>query len=178
MSDEPRLIQRARAGDRDAFRCIVEHHKQHVYSTAYQVLGSHDDADDVTQEVFLYAYRRLEDFRGQARLSTWLYRITVNYCLQRVRRRRATSSLEAANEMAAATREPSDEASAAEALQAVSGAIDALPPRQRVVVVLHLLQGLPLEEVAGIMRIPSATARWRLHQARKSLKRELARFIE
>src|SRR4029453_17776796 len=82
--DEPALVAACLAGRTDAFDLIVERHRRPVYQLCYRYVGNHEDASDLAQDVFLRAYRGLRNFRGQSSLSTWLYRIAVNVCLNRV----------------------------------------------------------------------------------------------
>jgi RNA polymerase sigma-70 factor (ECF subfamily) len=83
-ADERALVEACLAGHRDAFAPIVERHQRHVYQLCYRFVGNHEDASDLTQDVFIRAYRGLKNFKGQSSLGTWLYRIGVNVCLNRV----------------------------------------------------------------------------------------------
>jgi RNA polymerase sigma-70 factor (ECF subfamily) len=178
---ERALLERARAGDQDAFGVIVREHQRQVYALALRMLRDPEEASEATQEVFLAAWQGLRGFRGDARFATWLYRIAYNYCLRLVAHRRRDAALQA--ELSAAyAREnrPERTQSAASALDAehemretVRGEIAKLPQKYRVVVVLRHLQELSYEEIAEVMRVPIGTVKTHLFRARAMLKERL-----
>lgn len=144
------------------------------------MLGSAAEAEEIAQEVFLRVHRAIGEFRGEARLSTWLYAITSRLCLNRLasgarRRERADEALIDVT--------PSGDADAADALErgeletALHQAIAGLPEDRRIVVVLRDLEGLSYEEIAAALDLESGTVRSRLHRARMDLKAKLERFL-
>ncbi len=181
------LVRRAKAGDRDAFRGLVERYRGRVYGIARGMTGNHGDADDVAQETFIKAYRKLGDFEGQSAIYTWLYRIAVNSALDLLRRKSRRGELgldrsieEAERRLAAARKGPPDgaaEAGAAELRRAVAGGLAELPARHRAVLVLHDIEGMPHEEISRILGCPPGTVRSRLHYARARMQRKLKDFI-
>lgn len=178
---ERALLDRARAGDQDAFAAIVRDHQRQVYALALRMLRDPEEASEATQEVFLAAWQGLRGFRGDARFATWLYRIAYNYCLRLVAHRRRDATLQAELSAASARENrPERTQSAASALDAehemretVRGEIAKLPQKYRVVVVLRHLQELSYEEIAEVMRVPIGTVKTHLFRARAMLKERL-----
>ena len=174
------LLERIRAGDGAAFDQIVDRYERRVFAIAVRICRHHEDARDVTQDVFVTALRSLGSFRGDAQLSTWLHRVTVNASLDLVRRRqrREGPDLEEIGERPAS--EPGPEVAAIESVRAreVHRALGRIPPDQRAVIALHDLQGLDYSEVADALEVPVGTVKSRLHRARLALARELAHLKE
>ncbi len=173
-------------GDTNAFEELVERYKNRIYNLAYRMLGNPDDAYDLTQEVFLLLVRNLPSFRGEARFSTWLYRVVLNACYDRARKSRNHLSLQEspgedlpelgetlADEDAVS---PEENMEKAEIRSRVQEAISKLPPKFREVVVLHDIQGYDYREVAEILGISLGTVKSRLNRARNKLARELSGF--
>ncbi|GIX05760.1 MAG: hypothetical protein KatS3mg115_0163 [Candidatus Poribacteria bacterium] len=159
-----------------AFRELVVKHRERVYRVARQMVGSHEDADDVVQEVFCRTFERLEQFRGDAALTTWLYRATVNAALNHLRARNRRLQflrrwVHRANRPALPS--PHSKVEWDEMREQVREAIEALSPRLRAVVVLADLEGLSAPEVARILQIPEGTVRSRLYAARRQLRERL-----
>ncbi len=185
-ADERHLVERARRGDRTAFRAIVEVHQERVYRLALGLTRNEHDAEDVVQEVFLRAYRSLDAFRGDARLSTWLYRITVNTAHAAARRRsvRATDplttddgiELPVAEGRPAANPERALESRAAGA--AIRAAVSRLSEAERTVFVLRHEADLPLAEIARATGRAGGTVRNLLFRALRKLRRELAVYAD
>jgi RNA polymerase sigma-70 factor (ECF subfamily) len=176
---EAELVARLRRGDRRAFEDLVIAYQHRVFGVAVRMLGNRAEAEEIAQETFLRAHRALPEFRGEARLGTWLYAIASRLCLNRLAspdRRLARGDDDA---LAAA---PSHEPDAAAALErseldaAVRDAIAALPEERRIVVILRDLEGLSYEEIAEVLALEPGTVRSRLHRARMDLKAKLERF--
>ena len=172
MTSDEELVERCRAGDRDAFKLLFERHRDSVYNLAFGISHSPETAEDITQEVFVKAYVGLSGFRGRARFKTWLYRIAVNQSL----RARSVGSRRADKEqpmedviLPSHEPEPGDAAERSEIERRVRGAIRELPPVQRAVVSLRYIEGLDLAEVAEIMGSPLGTVKSRVHHALKSM---------
>ena len=170
----------AQQGDQEAFAVLVRQHQRQVYQLAVRMLRNEDEASEATQEVFLAAWQHLRSFRGDARLATWLYRITYNHCLKVAESRRRDH--EAREALAAASREgqPASPLSAALALAAerdvqatVRQQIDQLPQKYKRALVLRHLQDLSYEEMADVMRVPIGTVKTQLFRARALLKERL-----
>ena len=171
------ILQRARKGDSAAFEEIVRAHEKTVYNLALRTLGNREDAEDAVQETFLKAYMALSGFRGESRLSVWLYRIASNVCTDCLRRRRETVSLSAEDENGERELEIEDTrfdpAAAAEksALRdAVREAMDALPDASRRVLLLREIGGLSYDEIAQMLEINVGTIKSRISRGREKLR--------
>lgn len=150
--DEAGLIQACLAGRSGAFDLIVERHRRNVYQLCYRFVGNHEDASDLSQEVFLRAYRGLGAFRGGSSLGTWLYRIGVNLCLNRVSRKTSpTETLDARQHIDTRSESASDKVLREERGVQVRQAIAALPPKQRATLILRMYHELSHEEIAGVL---------------------------
>jgi RNA polymerase sigma-70 factor (ECF subfamily) len=178
MADEPRLIARAVAGETAAFRALYERHRTDVARLVYRMLGARSDLEDVIQEVFIQAYKSLKDFRGQAKFSTWLHRVTVNVVLmhRRSARSRPVFADEPPGDPVLRSDElgPDEDAERRERVRAFGRLLDRLAEKKRLVFVLHELEGLPPSEIATIVGAPVLTVRTRLFYARRELETMLA----
>jgi RNA polymerase sigma-70 factor (ECF subfamily) len=174
------LLARFRAGDSAAFNEIVDRYERRVFAIAVRICRHHEDARDVTQDVFVTALKSLSTFRGDAQLATWLHRVTVNASLDLVRRRgrREGPGLEEVGDRP--TSEPGPESVAIESVRAreVHLALGRIADDQRAVIVLHDLQGLDYAEVAAALEVPVGTVKSRLHRARLALAKQLGHLKE
>ncbi len=172
---ERSLVERAQAGDRDAFEMLVRQKVDAVYRTAYAILGNAADAQDATQETFIAAWRSLPRLREPERFAAWLGRITTNACRMALRHKRSVREIpmEVDDDRAAlASYEPPD-GSVADA-QTFDRAFERLPVEQRALLVAHHLDGRPLADIALELEVPLGTVKSRLHTARAALERSLA----
>jgi RNA polymerase sigma-70 factor, ECF subfamily len=161
------LVRRARGGDVDAYEVLVRRHRRRIFRIALRMLGDRDEAEDVTQDVVIQVWLSLTSFSGASAFTTWLYRIVVNRCLNRVRRMPVTRPVLDDDPPAVAGAE--ETVIANERLQATVAAIAELPPDQRAVLVLHQLEGLSYRQVAAVVGISEDAVRGRLHRARRAL---------
>jgi RNA polymerase sigma-70 factor (ECF subfamily) len=151
------IVAACLAGEREAFGLLVERHQRHVYQLCYRFVGNHEDASDLAQDVFIRAYRGLNGFKGQASLGTWLYRIGVNVCLNKVGaktpRPDALDPLLAASDerIASGLESATDIVLREERAGQVRAAIAKLPKTQRATLILRVYHELPHEEIAGIL---------------------------
>ncbi|MCG8422522.1 MAG: sigma-70 family RNA polymerase sigma factor [Proteobacteria bacterium] len=175
------LVARAKSGDQAAFGELVRRYRQRIFALALHLTGNESEADDVTQEVFLRAYRALDSFEGRSAFFTWLYRMAVNRSLnaRRDRKRRGETTIDDPRvERAVAVDAQGNPARAAELRQTYAillAAMDRLPPPMRTSVVLVALQGLSHAEAAIVQKCSPGTVAWRLHEARQRLRRSMAR---
>ena len=179
-SDEPALVARLRAGDGQAFEELVRGYQHRVFGVAVRMLGNAAEAEEVAQEVFLRAYRAIADFRGEAKLSTWLYAIASRLCLTRLgsgERSAVRQGEEALARLANGHASPAAALERSELEAALHRAIGELDEERRLVVVLRDLEGLAYEEIAAALDLPIGTVRSRLHRARMDLKEKLERFF-
>ncbi len=187
--DDRDLIERSRGGDVAAFDLLVRRYEKQVYSTAYRLTGSYDDASDIAQEAFLRAWNNLRSFRGDAAFSTWIFRIATNIFLDERKRARSRPQRSLEDVMALeenmVTRQfedtgpsPQDRIEMRERQEVLERAILSLPEAQRVMVVLYHTQERSYEEIAEIMNLPMGTVKSRLNRARLALKNRLAPAAE
>jgi RNA polymerase sigma factor (sigma-70 family) len=173
MTDE-QVVDRVRGGEPRLFAELVARHQDAVHATALRLLGDASDAEDTAQEAFLKAFRGLEGFRGDAKFSTWLYRITVNLCADHARRRRRpdrrTHSIDVAGELPDGRMDTEGGLLASEERRAVERAVLGLEERYRSIVVLHYYQKLSYEEIATVLGMPLKTVETRLYRARRMLR--------
>ena len=177
------LVARTIGGDADSFNELIHRWERPIYALAYRQLRREEDARDVCQETFLRAYRALHGFRGQAKFSSWLYRIALNLCRDWMRRERRTPVVQAPEDVdlmdLAAAREPSesieDRVGRHDLTRAVERAMALLPEEQRTAIVLKEYQGLTFQEIADLLGCPLSTVKTRLYQGLTVLRRELAR---
>jgi RNA polymerase sigma-70 factor, ECF subfamily len=181
-SDEE-LVTRSIGGDLDSFNQLVLRWERPIYALAYRVIGREEDARDVCQETFLRAFRALNGFRGQAKFSSWLYRIALNLCRDWVRRERRTPVVQAPDDLdtleLSAVREPTastDELVARRELtRIVERAMAKLPEDQRTAIILKEYHELTFQEIADLVGCPLSTVKTRLYQGLAVLRRELAK---
>ncbi|MGI9107146.1 MAG: RNA polymerase sigma factor [Pyrinomonadaceae bacterium] len=182
-SDE-QIVELVLAGDADAFGELVRRWERRIFALAYGILGREEDARDATQETFIAAFRNLRNFRGEAKVSSWLHRIAVNQCITRRRRAgvRAENSLEAEQEAggekfaAPAHASPARQAEGRERTQAVRRAVAALPPELREVIVMKEFEELTFQEIADTLAVPLSTVKSRLYTALKQLRLRLEKY--
>jgi RNA polymerase sigma-70 factor (ECF subfamily) len=174
MADEERLIARAAADDRAAFRELYNRHRSDVARLVYRMLGGRGDLEDVIQEVFVQVHRSLKDFRGQSKFSTWLHRVTVNVVLmhRRAARSRPVFADEPLGEVLAQGGDagPDEDAERRERVRAFGRLLDRLADKKRIVFVLHELEGISPSEIAKIVGAPVLTVRTRLFYARREIE--------
>jgi RNA polymerase sigma-70 factor (ECF subfamily) len=165
------------------FAEIVEKHAGFVYNVAYRMMGNQHDAEEVAQDAFLSAYRARDRFRGDAQPTTWLYRITVNAALMRLRkdkRRKEMTVPEEAQEDAPSTdwtQSPVATAMNSELGERIQQAIDRLPPDLKAAVVLRDMQSLSNEEAAEVLDISVSALKARLHRGRVALRQDLSEYL-
>ena len=179
-ADAPGFLERLRAGDARAFEELVASHQHRVFGVALRMLGSAAEAEEMAQEAFVRAHRSLAEFRGEAKLSTWLYAIVSRLCLNRLAsgdRRAVRHGEEVLLRVADPRGGPDAGAERGELEAALHRAIAELPEERRVVVVLRDLEGLSYEEIASALGLELGTVRSRLHRARTDLKEKLERFL-
>jgi RNA polymerase sigma-70 factor, ECF subfamily len=172
--DDGALVRACHAGRRDAFDVLVERHRRQVYQLCFRFAGNHEDASDLTQEVFVRAYRALRSFRGQSALSTWLYRIGVNVCLNRASVKAPRFEPIESFERVDGRVEPADVGlMRRETAQRVRRAITRLPPKQRATLILRTYQELPHGEIAGILGSSVGAVKANFFHALANLKKLL-----
>jgi RNA polymerase sigma-70 factor, ECF subfamily len=184
------LVRRFKEGDRSAFGEIVRRYQDRVYTMCVRWMGDREVAQEVAQDVFLALFRSLGSFRGDAQLSTWVYRVVINHCKNRklYRRRRQMDQhepLEGEANDDGPSRQIADEGPgtdaalhASQASELVQQGLDALDEEQRRIIVLREMQDLSYEEIAELLELPRGTVKSRLHRARCELAAVLSRKID
>jgi RNA polymerase sigma-70 factor, ECF subfamily len=180
LTDEE-LVARSVGGDTDCFNQLIKRWERPIYALAYRTLGREEDARDVCQETFLRAFRALDGFKGQAKFSSWLYRIALNLCRDWLRRERRAPVVAAPDgvdlvELAGEGEgvERVDESVARRDLsRAVARAMRSLPEDQRTAIVLKEYHGLTFQEISELLGCPLSTVKTRLYQGLTVLRREL-----
>jgi len=189
---EHSLLRRLRDRDENAFRELLDSHRDRVFNITFRMLGNRAEAEDVAQEVFITVFKTIETFREEAKFSTWLYRVAVNHCKNRIKylaRRHdrdrdeldeTSSGANGATTGAIGAPAPASPDRALEGAQMeklVQDAIATLDEDQRVVVVLRDVEDLSIEEICEITGLPDGTVKSRLHRARLVLRKKLQRHV-
>ena len=179
IADETELIRRCRLGERSAQEQLYRRHRRQVAATLYRVLGQRGELDDLVQEVFVIAFRGLGRFRGDARLSTWLYRICVNVALAKIRSKsRRPPAVPMSNAiletMESSPPSPEQVLAQNQERDRVYRALEEMPPKKRLVLYLHEIEGLDLKEIAYIVDAHPVTIRTRLFYARREFYKIVA----
>jgi RNA polymerase sigma-70 factor (ECF subfamily) len=178
------LIRKLRERDEKAFREIVEEYGDRVYNLTYRMLGNREEAEDVSQEVFITVFKSIESFRGDSKFSTWLYRIAINHCKNRIKylarrhdRDQSEYDEEALREEAAGATAPAPaprpdkQLEGLELEQIMQRCIATLEEEHRLLIVLRDVEDLSYEEICAITNLPTGTVKSRLHRARMALKK-------
>jgi RNA polymerase sigma-70 factor (ECF subfamily) len=184
--EEADLLARARKGDTSAFGALVRRYQRRVYAAALHLTGNHHDADDVAQEAFIRAFRGLASFDGRADFFTWLYRITINTALNRLRSTRRSKALQQAGTVEAAQvggrpeglgaphLAPDEQAALTQEVRETLAAMAELSPTLRVTLMMATVEQLGHKQIAAILGIPEGTVAWRVNEARRLLRARLA----
>jgi RNA polymerase sigma-70 factor (ECF subfamily) len=178
--DDREVIEACQRGEPDAFAALFEAHKNRVYSIALRYAGDEAEAMDIAQETFLKLLSHIQEFRGEARFQSWLYRMVVNSCLDRKRgRRRLVPFMEDLFNVFTDTRESALQGMVrTEKNERVQRAVSGLPPDQRIVVVLRYTEGLSYDQISEVLGCSTGTIASRLNRAHKALERRLAGIQE
>ena len=169
------LISRARDGDREAFGALVEQYRDNVYRLAYRMCGNAYDADEAAQEAFVAAWRALPNFRGDAKFSTWLYRLTTNAAIDVMRREKRHQTVGDGEmiEVADDADSPQETVERTEQQEAVQEALATLSEEYREVLLLRYMEELDYAEIAEVLQLPSGTVKSRINRAKAALKAAL-----
>jgi RNA polymerase sigma-70 factor (ECF subfamily) len=173
-ADDRALVQAFCAGEREAFDVIVVRHRRQVYQLCYRFVNNHEDASDLAQDVFVRAFKGLRNFKGDASLATWLYRVAVNACLNRVSSKKpAAAPLEEAAHVDGRARSPLDDVLREERADVVRRAIAKLPPKQRATLMLRVYQECSHEEIATALGSTVGAVKANFFHALGNLRRML-----
>ncbi len=169
---EQALVSAAASGDEGAFAQILEAHRDMIYTICYRTLGNNEDAEEAFQDTFVSAYRNLPSFRGDSKLSTWLYRIAVNRCRdflssRRARQDRQTTSMDDESDLRARL---SADTGAEDAAETVTEALAFLSDEYRTAINLHCIMGYSYDEAGDIMGVPGGTVKTYVHRGKNMLR--------
>ncbi|MFS0724364.1 RNA polymerase sigma factor SigW [Paenibacillus sp. 1P07SE] len=184
---EARLARMAIKGDQQAFAELVGLYQDKLYHMAYRMLNNRQEAEDVVQEAFLRVYNNLERYDENMKFSTWIYRIATNLCIDRLRKRKPSYSLDAESSefegldgysmIPSDHRTPESETLLSETQQIIHQAMATLPPKYKTVMVLRYLQELSLQEIGDALGMPVTTVKTRVHRGREFLRKKLERTL-
>lgn len=188
---ERSLLRRLRDRDERAFRELIDDHRDRVFNITYRMLGNRAEAEDVAQEVFITVFKTIESFREESKFSTWLYRVTVNHCKNRIKylARRHDRDRDELDETSQATNgavtgapvraaQPDKALASLQMEKLLQQAIADLDDDQRAVVILRDVEDLSIEEICEITGLPDGTVKSRLHRARLVLRKKMQRHVE
>jgi RNA polymerase sigma-70 factor (ECF subfamily) len=175
------LLEKARKGDVDAFEMLIREHERKAFNIAYRFLKNADDAEDITQEAFLRAFRSIKKFKGQSSFSTWLYRIINNTCIDfvRAKQNKITDSIdktiqydneELELQIPGDQNDPVDMAETAEISQLMQSMLALLPDDQKMAIILRDIQGFSYQEISEITGVGMGTVKSRINRGRMALK--------
>jgi RNA polymerase sigma-70 factor, ECF subfamily len=178
------VVSRARTGDPDAFRLLVERHSQPIFRVAYRMTGNEHDADDVVQEAFLRAYRQIDSFEERANFGTWLHRIAINCALDLLRARGRMDRYYGGDpedaEMSGTIRIDAEQdrlLMSAELRKEVAAAMERLSGNERTAFVLRHFEGMPVEEIGKTLGIQVNAAKHTIFRAVRKLRQSLEPFV-
>jgi RNA polymerase sigma-70 factor (ECF subfamily) len=172
LSDEAAVLA-VRAGNRDAFRTLVERYSRAVFRLGYRMTGNEQDAEDVVQEAFLRAFKQLNRYESRSSFSTWLYRIAANYSLDLIRARKSSDSVDDVT-LRETTAGPERLYESAEVQRTLDSALESLTQQERTAFVLRHYEGLSIEEIGGTLGINNNAAKHSVFRAVQKLRKALA----
>jgi RNA polymerase sigma-70 factor (ECF subfamily) len=166
-------IARAKAGDSDGFRALVERHSRSVFRLAYRMTGNESDAEDIVQETFLRAYRQLNRYESRSSFSTWLYRIAANCSVDLIRARKVRQPVEVPETLQATDPQPDRMLFSSQVQQRVAEAMNELSGQERTAFVLRHFEGLSIDEISASLGVGSNAAKHAIFRAVQKLRRAL-----
>ncbi len=182
--DENKLIERASGGDPAAFNRLMEIHEKRMYAVALRMCGNREDAQDCLQEAMLRVYRAISNFKGQSSFGTWVYRITMNTCLDELRRKKNKQNTSLDN-MLDQGWAPTDESSSPEKKvmqnemrQSIANSIRDLPEDMRSAIIMRDVHGYSYDEIADMLNVNVGTIKSRISRGREKLREKLSNFSE
>ena len=172
------IIARVMRGDKEQFRVLISRHKEKVRNLVYLTIGSAESVDDLSQEVFIKVFRKLDRFKGESKFTTWLYRITVNHCKDELRKRNVRKVFEMFDRTKHEDLRSTNGAEHFETKERVRLALAKLPEKLRTPIVLKDIEGFGYNEIAEMLGCELGTVKSRIFRARESLKVMLQPFVE
>ena len=186
--NQPELIEQLKQGDEQAFTKLVDEWQDMVYNTALGIVQNADDADDITQEVFIQVYKSVSSFKGESKISTWLYRITVSKALDHEKKKKRKKRFGFVQSLFGGQEEeqlhpvefnhPGVELEKKERANELFNALKQIPDKQRIVFTLHKLEGQSYQEVAEIMNTTLYAVESLMNRAKINLRKELNKYYD
>lgn len=180
---EARLAKLALKGDQRAFAELVELYQDKLFHMAYRMLNNRQEAEDIVQDTFLRVYKNLDKYDENLKFSTWIYRIATNLCIDRLRKRKPSYSLDAESSehegldgysmIPSDNRTPESEVLLTETQRIVHQAIETLPPKYKTIMMLRYIQDMSLQEIGDVLDMPVTTIKTRVHRGRDFLRKKL-----
>jgi RNA polymerase sigma-70 factor (ECF subfamily) len=190
-TDDLTLVKRVRGGDQRAFKLLVERYQRKVYAVALGMLKDKEEAMDVSQDAFVKVYKYLDHFKGDSSFYTWLYRITANICIDRIRKRGGAEHVEFDESVATDMSEarigalgsrlgtnPQKSALRRELAEKIQEALAQVPEKHRAILLLREIEGMSYEDLARTLEIPKGTVMSRLFHARTKVQKILSEYLE
>ncbi len=177
VDSEKKLLEQAAKGDNEAFSKLFFTYKALVYRVVYRLLRVQEDVDDAVQQTFIEVFKSLPGYEGKSKFTTWLYRIAVNVSIQHLRKRRSDTISDFDPEILP-SESNKDNMEHLELQKQINAALDAIPIKKRVVVVLHDIEERTMEEIASILKIPLGTVKSRLFHGRDDMRKKLQKILE
>ncbi len=182
--NQDELIARLKANDQQAFEVFVKTNQQLVYNLTLSMIGDHQDAEDISQEVFMDSFKQIGSFEGNSKISTWIYRITINKCLTEIRKRKRRAKWANIISLGLSTTEPQSYNHPGVALENKERAslllskLNELPDNQRIAFTLSKVEGLPYQEIAEIMQTSLSSVESYMVRAKKNLQSKLQNYYQ
>lgn len=184
--EEKQILNHLKNGDEFIYKYVYDQYSRMVYSVCFRMTGNKEEAEDVTQDIFIKVFNSINSFREDSKLSTWIYQITVNTCLNKLRKKKAINFLslnfweeeKGENEMAADSLTPREEIEKSEIQKIVQGAINTLPAKQKTAVILSRYEELSYKEISKIMGVSLSSVESLLFRAKENLAKKLIRYKE
>lgn len=181
ITDEENLLKKSKSGDVAAFEELMDGYQKKIFNIALRMIGNHEDASELAQEVLIKIYKSIRSFKEEAAFSTWIYRITTNVCLDELRKRKNRTMISINEEIAVGDGEvslqiadhgptPEEILEQKETRKIIENAIGKLSPEHRTVIILRELQNLDYEEISEITKVPVGTVKSRINRARQELR--------
>lgn len=170
------LVNQVKKGNRDSYALLVDRYKKVIFNLAYRFTHDYTEAEDLSQEIFLKVYIRIDDFKNSAKFFTWLYRVAVNKCIDYQRKsKKVLPPMEIKEEINKSNeKDPEECILKKEKVNWVQNAVNSLAEKYKVVIILHHFQGLSYKEISEVLKIPLKTVETRIYRAKKLLKEKLS----
>jgi len=175
---ESELVKRCKEGEQKSFKELFDMYKDKVFSTAVRMLGNSQDAEDTTQDIFIKIFKNINNYRGDSSLSTWIYKVTINTCLDNLKKRKKHEKDKSSDEIDDISSLPYGEIQPGTIHIIIEKEIQKLPEGYRTVFILHEIDGFKHEEIAKIMNITQGTSKSQLFKAKSILRKKLLPYME